>query len=141
MKKHTLTELTKLSEQHPIIAFDGVCNLCNAFIKWLIKYDKAEQFRYATLQSHTGEILNKELHGDLDSVLLLHKGKIYSQSDVALLACKILGGVWSIFSVFIVVPKAFRNLIYNWIAKNRYKWFGKSEACMIPTPEVKKLFL
>jgi len=141
MKKYTQRELTALSKEHPIIAFDGVCNLCNGFIEWLIKQDKKAKFRYATLQSASGQLISSDLAGDLDTVVLLYKGKIYTHSDVALLSAKELGGGWTALYGLIIFPKRLRDFIYNWVARNRYKWFGKSQACMIPTPEVKKLFL
>ncbi|MEM9549495.1 MAG: DCC1-like thiol-disulfide oxidoreductase family protein [Bacteroidota bacterium] len=141
MKTHTIQELKELSKKHPVIAFDGVCNLCNGFVSWLIRRDKKKQFRYTTLQSGSGEVLIQNAKIDGDSVLLIHNEKIYSLSDVGLKCMQILGGGWTIFSWLIILPKGFRDRVYRWIAKNRYKWFGKSDACMVPDAETRTLFI
>ena len=141
MKSYTFSELTELSKEHPIIAFDGVCNLCNGFIQWLIKRDKKQQFRYTTLQSGEGGLLRDAVDVDGDSVLLIYKEKIYSLSDVALKCASILGGAWTVASWLRFLPKSFRDFIYKWIAKNRYKWFGQKDVCMMPDPSIRSLFL
>jgi predicted DCC family thiol-disulfide oxidoreductase YuxK len=141
MNIHTLSEIKELSRTHPIIAFDGVCNLCNGFIQWMIKRDKRKQFRYTTLQSDTGEMLKMNYEVNGDTVILVFKEKIYTMSDVGLKCMEILGGGWNIFSYLMYVPKNFRDLVYAWIARNRYKWFGKSDVCMMPDPSIKSLFL
>ena len=141
MKKYTLVELKTISKKHPVIAFDGVCNLCNGFIQWLIKKDKKKQFRYTTLQSSEGSLLKDAVDVDGDSVLLVYEEKIYLLSDVGLKCASILGGVWSVASWLRYLPKGFRDFIYKWIAKNRYKWFGEKDVCMIPDPSIRSLFL
>jgi predicted DCC family thiol-disulfide oxidoreductase YuxK len=141
MKVYTLSELKTLSKANPIIAFDGVCNLCNGFIQWLIKRDKKKQFRYTTLQSNLGQVLTKNIDFEGDSVILVYKEKIYTLSDVGLKCMQILGGAWTILYGLIYLPKSFRDFVYKWIAKNRYKWFGKSDACMMPDPSIKALFI
>lgn len=141
MKAYTLDELKEMSHSNPIIAFDGVCNLCNGFIQWLIKRDKTKKFRYTTLQSDSGEVLVKAVAIEGDSVILIYKGILYTLSDVGLKCMELLGGVWKIFSVLIFLPKGFRDLIYKWIAKNRYRWFGKSDVCMMPDASIRSLFL
>jgi len=108
----------------------------------VIKRDKKGLFRYASLQSDIGQELIGHFNlQNLDSVFLLDNGEIYSQSDVAFAVAKKIGGLYSLISPFKVVPLAIRNRIYNWIASNRYNWFGKQEECMIPTPELKALFI
>lgn len=141
MKAYTFQELQTLSYDHPIIAFDGVCNLCNSYVNWLISRDKKKIFRYTTLQSEKGQLLNVSKDGDLDTVVLALNGNIYTHSDVALQSMKILGGGWKVLSWLSFLPKSFRDWIYNIIAKNRYRWFGEKEACMIPSPEVRELFI
>lgn len=128
---------------HPIILFDGVCNLCNSSVQFVIKHDKKEVFQFSSLQSDFGQQILEQngLSGiNLFSLILLDKGNIYTQSTAVLRIAKKLGGFWSLLYAFIIVPKFLRNGIYNWIARNRYKWFGKQEACWVPTEELKKRF-
>jgi len=138
---YTKSELEELSQKHPIIAFDGVCNLCDGFVSWLIKRDKKKQFRYITLQSQGGDLLLKSASKTKETVVLAYNGEIFTYSDVGLQCMKILGSGWSILSYLSVLPKSFRDMIYHYVAKNRYRWFGKKDACMIPTPDIKELFL
>ncbi|NCT17074.1 MAG: thiol-disulfide oxidoreductase [Flavobacteriaceae bacterium CG_4_8_14_3_um_filter_34_10] len=127
-----------------IVLFDGVCNLCNYSVTLIIKKDKKDIFRFAALQSEIGRHLIQKYHIDtskLDSILLI-EGKYYTyKSTAALRIAKYLKGWYSLFYVFIIFPPIVRNFFYDIIAKNRYKWFGKKESCMIPTPELKAKFL
>lgn len=141
MKSYTLKELKELSKQNPIIAFDGVCNLCNGFIQWLIKRDRSRIFRYTTLQSQAGDVLKSNIEVEGDSVILIYNEELYTLSDVGLKCMAILGGGWKVFSGLLYLPKGFRDWVYKWIARNRYRWFGKSEACMVPDASVKSLFI
>lgn len=141
MNVYTKKELLELSHLHPIVAFDGVCNLCNGYILWLLKRDKKRIFRYTTLQSESGKLLNVSEGENYDTVVLAYNGKVYTHSDVALRGMKILGGGWVILSWLSFLPKLFRDWAYNVIAKNRYLWFGKKDSCMLPSPDVSKLFL
>lgn len=131
------------SSAHPILFFDGVCNLCDGFVQFVIKQDADAVFKFAPLQSNTAiELLGEELDlKKLDSVVLWDNGKLYSHSDVAIQVGSKLGGFWSLIQIFRIVPKFIRDAVYNWIARNRYRWFGKKDACMIPTPELKARFL
>lgn len=128
----------------PILLFDGVCNLCDASVQRIIKADKKGIFLFASLQSEAAQkILD---HADLSdhqlkSVVLFHKGKLYTHSDAILETARLLGGVWSLAYAFKALPKFIRDGVYNWIARNRYRWFGKKDQCMIPTPELKSRFL
>ncbi|KAA0210032.1 MAG: thiol-disulfide oxidoreductase DCC family protein [Ignavibacteriaceae bacterium] len=127
-----------------LILFDGVCNLCNSSVNFIIDRDKKDVFRFASLQSEKGRTVIKQFslpEGEYDSFLLLEKGKLYMRSTAALRVAKHLSGLWTILYVFIVVPKFIRDFIYNLIAKKRYKWFGKTETCRIPTPELKAKFI
>jgi len=127
-----------------LILFDGVCNLCNGVVQFVIKRDRKNQFQFASLQSNTGrEILRKfNLPVNTFNSFILVEGEIaYTKSTGALRVAKQLGGGWPVLYGLIIVPKIIRNGIYNLVARNRYKWFGKKEACVLPTPEFKAKFL
>ncbi|KZS42255.1 thiol-disulfide oxidoreductase [Aquimarina aggregata] len=134
-----------INEGEKIILFDGVCNLCNSAINFIIKRDKKSIFRYASLQSEIGKKLIADRNIDIskiDSILLIDpKIAYYHKSTAALHIAKELSGLYPILSVFLILPKFFRDWIYDIVAKNRYKWFGKKESCMIPTAELKALFI
>lgn len=128
-----------------IILFDGVCNFCNASVRFIIKRDKKDVFRFASLESDLGQKLTDERGIDtskIDSIILIDPGNAYYiKSTAALEISKELSGLYPTLSVFQVLPEGFRNLIYDFVAKNRYKWFGKSETCPMPTEEEKSKFL
>ena len=133
-----------LYPDHPILLFDGVCNMCSGFVQFVIKIDPKGKFRFASLQSATGqELLNAAglSTDELGTVVLIHKGRVSTHSDVALEITRILGGGWTICYAFKVVPRFIRDGIYKWIARNRYRWFGKKDACMMPTPDIRQRFL
>lgn len=133
-----------LPTNHPILFFDGVCNLCNGFVQFVIKRDPKAVFRFAPLQSEQGKEVLESANlstEELSTVVLFWKGKIYTHSDVPLEVAKLLGGAWQLFYIFRIIPKGIRNAIYDWIARNRYRWFGKKDSCMIPTPDLKSRFL
>lgn len=131
-------------ENKSIILFDGVCNLCNSTVNFIIKHDKKERFLFASLQSDAGkEIL---LHypskkNNLNSVLLIENDSIYHKSTAALLISSKLQGAIQFFYIFNLLPLKIRDNIYDYVAKNRYRWFGKQDICMIPKPELRKRFL
>ncbi|MBV9963124.1 MAG: thiol-disulfide oxidoreductase DCC family protein [Parafilimonas sp.] len=128
---------------HPVILFDGVCNLCNSGVQFVIRHDPEHIFRFASLQSTYGQqILSKyDLPlNNYNSFILLTNHKIYTRSSAALMVAKQLQGFIKLLYIFIAAPKFIRDGIYNIIAKNRYKWFGKKNECWIPTPELKSLF-
>lgn len=128
----------------PIILFDGICNLCNNSVQFVIKHDKGNNFMFATLQSTTGQSLllqyNLPQEG-FNSFVLIKDEKVYLKSTAALNVAKNLNGPVKLLYGFIIVPAFIRNSVYNFIAKNRYKWFGKKESCMIPTPALQSRFL
>ena len=132
-------------ENKKIILFDGVCNLCNGSIRFVIKRDKKDRFRYAALQSEIGRKLASERNIDIskvDSIILIEPGVAYfTKSEAALKIGQSLGGIWMFVAVFNLIPSGLLNIVYDFIAKNRYRWFGKKEVCMIPTPELKAKFL
>lgn len=127
----------------PVILFDGVCNLCCGSVQFIIKRDKKKYFRFASLQSQFGKnILHQfELNeNNINSFILIEEGKLFTQSTAALKVAKQLSGAWKMMYVFILVPVFLRNYIYSVIANNRYKWFGKKEACWLPAEEMSELF-
>jgi predicted DCC family thiol-disulfide oxidoreductase YuxK len=127
-----------------IILFDGVCNFCNAAVNWVIERDRAGYFKFAALQSEIGQELSAK-HGidrnETDSVILVEDEKVYTYSTAALRIARKLSGIWSWTYAFIVIPKAIRDLFYKLFARYRYRLFGKQDACMIPTPEIRARFL
>ncbi|WP_456379501.1 thiol-disulfide oxidoreductase DCC family protein [Lutibacter sp.] len=127
-----------------IILFDGICNLCNSSVNFIIKHDTKEHFLFASLQSDAAkEILlqfsSKKLN--LDSIVLIENENIYEKSTATLRISKNLNGGYKILYFFIIIPKFIRDWVYNLIAKNRYKWFGKKEKCLLSTFEIKNRFL
>ncbi len=136
--------MDKINTDHPILLFDGVCNLCNGFVQFVIERDPEGHFHFAALQSATAQDLLKAHNistEQMDTVVLVENGKAYVRSEVALRMVPKLGGLWPVLSVFKILPLFIRDPIYNYIAKNRYRWFGEKEQCMIPTPELKSRFL
>lgn len=127
-----------------VVLFDGVCNLCNSSVNWIIDHDKEGKFQFASLQSVYGQNVVKQfnLTGEyMDTVLLLDGDKLYKRSEAVLRIAKHIGGIYSLAYVFIIVPAFIRNFFYNFVARNRYRWFGKQDACRIPSPELKAKFL
>lgn len=131
-------------EQQSIILFDGVCNFCNSAVNFTLKRNKKENIRFAPLQSEAAQKLLQQygLPGDvMESFVFIDDGKAYQRSTASLKVCRHLTGLWPLCYGLIIVPRFIRDGIYNWIAKNRYKWFGIREVCMMPTPEVRARFL
>jgi len=133
----------KETHNKSILLFDGICNLCNSSVNFIIKRDKKNAFVYASLQSEVGSKLVKEhsLSASLDSFVLIENGTAYLRSSAALRVLKKLGGIWSLGYAFIIVPPFLRDGVYNYVSRNRYRFFGKKESCMVPTPEFKSKFL
>jgi predicted DCC family thiol-disulfide oxidoreductase YuxK len=129
--------------ENPVIFFDGFCNLCNSSVQFVIERDPKNIFRFASLQSDYAQEKIVPFHispEDLDSFILLENDKVYQRSTAALRVALKLTGLWPLLYVFIIVPPFIRNAVYNYIGKNRYKWFGKQESCWVPTPELKSKF-
>ncbi len=128
----------------PVILFDGVCNLCNSSVLFIIQRDPKAKFRFASLQSDFGkaQMLRFGLNdSELNSVLLIKEEILYQKSNAALEIARNLTGGWPMLYAFKIIPAFLRDWVYNWIAQNRYRWFGKKDACMIPTPELKSRFV
>lgn len=126
-----------------IILFDGVCNFCNSSVQFIIKRDSTELYQFASLQGSIGrELLKKHgLKEDLNTFVLIEGNHSYIKSDAALRICRNLSGLYPVLSIFRIVPSPIRDILYNVIAKNRYKWFGRKDSCMIPSPDVRDRFL
>ncbi|MEX2592525.1 MAG: thiol-disulfide oxidoreductase DCC family protein [Anditalea sp.] len=136
--------MSRIQDRYDIVLFDGVCNLCNNAVDIIIRNDKKGHFKVAALQDEkTRELLEGyNINSDyLDSIILIRGDKVFYKSRAALEITKKLKGVWPLLYVFIIVPAMLRDPIYDWIAKNRYKWYGKKETCRLPTPEEKSRFL
>lgn len=127
-----------------VVLFDGVCNLCNQYVQKLIRWDKKESLKFASLQSKFGQRLLSDLKLDqqnFTSILYLRGNQVFTRSTAVILILSDLGGGWNAMRIFYVIPKSWRDKIYDWIANNRYRWFGKKNQCMMPTPELKNRFL
>ncbi|MBC6111369.1 thiol-disulfide oxidoreductase DCC family protein [Pedobacter fastidiosus] len=127
----------------PVIFFDGVCNLCNASVQFVIEHDHENLFKFTALQSAYAKEVLPQFNVDpekLNSILLLENGILYTKSSSALRVAKKLNGLWPLLFGFIIIPKFIRDWFYDIIAKNRYKWWGKQESCWVPTPDLKSKF-
>ena len=138
-------EMKKLAVDKKIILFDGVCNLCSSAVQFIIENDKKDIFRFVSLQSDLGQEITTYLgisSADLDSIILYQPGyAYYYKSQAVFEIAKELGGIYSISTIFSILPSSITDSVYDYIAKNRYKWYGKKEFCMIPTNDIKAKFL
>lgn len=138
-------EIQDLPIDKKIILFDGVCNLCDASVQFIYKHDKNDIFRFVAIQSELGQKIIKHIGVDtskIDSIILYEPGLSYSyKAEAALTIAKNLSGIYSLLGYLNFIPNSIKNIVYDYIAKNRYKWYGKKDACMLPTPELKAKFL
>jgi len=129
---------------HPIVLFDGVCNLCNGSVQFILKRDPQGRFRFASLQSDAGRSLMRE-HGldpeALSSVVVIEDGQAWQESSAALRIARHLPGGWKLLRIFTVIPRPLRDAVYRWVARNRYRWFGKRSTCRLATPAERERFL
>ncbi|SIO13420.1 thiol-disulfide oxidoreductase DCC family protein [Algoriphagus halophilus] len=133
-----------MSQKQSIIFFDGVCNLCNTSIDFVIQRDKKDHFLVGALQDETSKRILERFEVDknyLDSIVLLESDQIYYKSTAALKIAKNLSGLWPLLHPLVILPESFRDFIYDWIGNNRYKWFGKKSTCRLPTKEERQKFL
>lgn len=134
----------RVQDKYEVILFDGVCNLCNNSVDFVIQRDKKNRFKFGALQDPSTKKLLKDYFINseyLDSLVLISGNQVYYKSSAALQIAKNLGGFWSVWYGLKIVPKFIRDPIYDWIAANRYKLFGKKETCRLPSPEEKEKFL
>ncbi|WP_191090658.1 thiol-disulfide oxidoreductase DCC family protein [Niallia endozanthoxylica] len=126
-----------------VILFDGECNLCDRSVQFIIKRDNKALYKFASTKSDAGQKLLRKhrVPVDLDSFILVEGNKCFYKSTAALRVCKNLKGGWKLLYGLLIVPKPVRDYVYGMVAKNRYKWFGKMDSCMIPSPEIRKRFL
>ncbi|QXP73905.1 DCC1-like thiol-disulfide oxidoreductase family protein [Tenacibaculum sp. HL-MS23] len=134
-----------LPKDKEIILFDGVCNFCNNTVLWIIRFDKKNKFVFASLQSDIGKKITNHLGIDtlkIDAIILYAPNISYEiKSTAALKIMNKFGGFWKLTQVFLFIPEGIRNIVYDFIAKNRYNWFGKKDACMIPSKNIRDKFL
>lgn len=133
----------ELSEK-TILLFDGVCNLCNRTVQFVIKRDKKANVKFASLHSEVGKQIMQQYHIPseyIDSIIFFENKKVYYKSTAALRLSKKMDGLWPVIYVFIIIPAFIRNFVYDFIARNRIKWFGKADTCWVMTPELKNRFL
>ncbi len=131
-------------QNNHIVLFDGVCNLCQGSVQFLIKHDKKGQLKYASLQSKLGGKLLKQYKMDgenVDSIVFISNNKAYKESTAAIKIAQKLNFPFNLLQVFWIIPLFIRNPLYRWVARNRYKWFGKEETCMLPSEEISARFL
>lgn len=126
-----------------VIFFDGVCNLCNSSVQFVIQHDQKDQFKFTALQGAYAKEMLPKFNADpekLNTILLLEDDRLYTKSSAALRVTRKLNGLIPLLYAFIIIPKFMRDWVYDGIAKNRYKWWGKQESCWVPTPELKCKF-
>ena len=132
------------SETETIVLFDGVCNLCNGSVQFLLRRDRRRRFRFAALQSAAGRAL-LERHGlpteTLETIVVLEGGRARVRSDAALHLARRLPWPWPVLAAFWILPRPLRDALYGFVARHRYRWFGRTESCMLPTPDVADRFL
>ena len=127
-----------------LLLFDGVCNLCNGFVQFTIPRDAENNFVFASLQSEVGQKVLERIKYDqeeLSTVILLEEEQVYTHSSVALRMVRKFPGAWPLLYGLVIIPRPIRDAIYNWVAANRYRWFGKKDACWIPTPDLRERFI
>jgi len=130
--------------ENPILLFDGVCNYCNFWVRFAIKRDKKKKLKFATLQGKTAKELLPKYNinaADMNSVVMIDNGKAYTKSAAGVRMCKYLDGGWKLMYGLIIIPKFILDFFYKIISRNRYKWFGKKDECMVPGPELRDRFL
>lgn len=138
--------MAEASSEHPIVLFDGVCNLCSGSVNFIIDRDPRRTFRFAALQSdvarRTLEGLGRSIpDGDPDSIVVVDGGRLYERSAALLCIARHMRGAWPLLAALVVIPRPLRDALYRWLAARRYRWFGRSDTCRVPTPELRARFL
>lgn len=132
------------TDAHAIVLFDGVCNFCNGSVNWIIRRDERGYFRFAALQSDAGAELQRKHALDasaLDTLVLIEGGRVYTKSMGGLRIVRKMPWPWRVLYALIALPRSVRDFVYDWFARRRYRWFGKRDECMVPSPEVRERFL
>lgn len=132
------------NDNNAIVLFDGICNFCSRSVLFIIRRDPAAYFRFAALQTDSGRLIAERYRINLDrtdSIILIENKRVFYRSDAALRISRKLRGAWKLFYLFIVIPPFIRNFIYDLVARNRYKWFGKRDTCFIPDESIKARFI
>lgn len=132
------------ADDHPVVLFDGVCNLCTGWVQFIIPRDSEAIFRFAPLQSEVGTELLVDTdidEGSLDSIVLVEDDRVYTKAEAVLRIMPRIGGIYRLLWPFRFVPDILSNLVYDFVAKRRYRWFGKKDQCMMPTEDVRSRFL
>lgn len=127
-----------------VIVFDGVCNWCNAWVNFAIDHDPYQKFKFGTLQSEQGQLIQQDLHlptDDFATFLLLEQSRVFTKSTAALRIVRHLSGIWPLFYLLIVVPRPLRDALYDFVARHRYKWMGKAETCRVPSSNERARFV
>ena len=127
-----------------LLLFDGVCNLCNGLVRFIIRHDRRKRFSFAPLQSVAGQLVLQQhdlATSDFNTLVYFRKGDMLTRSTAALNVARDLGGGWPLAYAFIVVPRFIRDAVYDLISRKRFRWFGKRDSCMVPTPELHSRFL
>ncbi len=139
----TVEEIYSISDENPILFYDGVCNLCNGFVQMVIKHDEHGKIKYCALQDPSGVNIREYLNQkhDISTAIGMYKKQIFTHSDVLFMIARVLKGKWIILRPFQWIPKSIRDRIYNWVAKNRYKWFGQKDSCPVPDIKIKNRFI
>jgi len=130
--------------EHPVVLFDGVCSFCNSSVNFIIDHDPSALFRFAPLQSETGKgflLQSGLMDKKIDSIVLIENGKAFTRSTAALRIARKLSFPFNLLALFQMIPPLVRDGVYDWIARNRYRWFGREKSCRIPTPEIRNRFL
>jgi predicted DCC family thiol-disulfide oxidoreductase YuxK len=133
-----------MEDAHPVLLFDGVCNLCHGAVRFVLDRDRAARFRFAPLQSEAGRALLTHFALDpnaIDAVVLIDAAGAHTRSDAALRVARILGAPWSWLGPLAAIPRPLRDAVYDFIARHRYRWFGRKDACPLPRPEWRERFL
>lgn len=133
-----------MTDDYSLVLFDGVCNFCNASVDFIIKRDPSKRFRFASLQSITGDqmLATHDMSGGAyDTLVLLEGNRVYTYSTAALRIARQLKFPWPLFYVLILVPRFLRDAVYSWFARHRYAWFGEMQACAFPNPDLRSRFI
>ena len=132
------------TEVQYVLLFDGICNLCNGTVQFLLRIDRRKKLFFSSLQSDTGQRILQAYHFSgppLQTVVFCSGPRYFTHSNAILEVCRVLGFPWSLLYLFKAVPRPLRDLLYRWVARNRYRWFGKKESCLLPTPALRQRFL